>query len=122
MVGRPIIYQGKSPDGRWNLTIYGFEPSDVSTCFYAEFSSIEGGHTAFPFGFRALPETVKVNWKLPDNVCAIHIGSKCYALFRWGRTRRRNRDYYRTRGDIPYTEAEIEHICAKKHVRLRNRA
>jgi hypothetical protein len=118
-----VIYQGVSPNGKFSLEVT--RPGETDPYFLATFRCIDGsagiaemGTSFGPYPTAARDE-LAIRWDLPDNVCGLYLGSDCYGLFRFGRSRRRTRGSFRCQLQPPFAEAEIDWFCAKTHTQFR---
>jgi hypothetical protein len=108
---RAVAYSGLSPGILWALEISG--PTQVSDSYYARWQGKDYS-LGIPFGYVAPPQELSVCWDLPDEVCGIYIGQKCYLLFRYGPRRRRRRELYRLGEEAAFSDEDIAWFCAKK--------
>ncbi len=112
---RERVLQEVAPNGKWTLTIEG--PTAIAPHFYADFRGEEGREFyMFPFGFATPAEQVQVLWDLPNHVCGLFLGNKCYGLFYYGPKRRRiKRERARLRVDKPFNEDAIAWFTKREH-------
>ena len=113
---REAIIKDKSPDGDWDLFIFGsvkyFDPSmGPQPHFYASFRKIAKDKIiAVPFGRDADPSEISIKWGLPGDICAVYIGEECYVLFNYGIWRFHSREFFRQAPEPPFNAEEIKAV------------
>ena len=111
-----------SPCGRWNVVVYTDGTSEYlrADIYNLDRSAGLGALIGASFGPYPAPADadISLRWDLPDKVCGFYIASDCYGLFRYGRSRRRERCNFRAGSQLPFSADEIEYFCAKSHVQF----
>ena len=115
-----VLAQCESPNGEWNITIkgpgMGFRGPPPPPLWLDVRRIGDCSVFLVPFGYECAVSEIELRCGLPDDVLAVYIRGECYALFRYGARRGRNREYGRMPPhERPFSDAEIEWVCAKRH-------
>ncbi len=121
-MARKTLVSESSPNGVWHLKIgdppRGYYATHTRVGTVGKASSPEGESWGTPFGYDG--GELRVDWHLPDDVCAAYIDDRCYFLFRWGAARRLRRARGRVGMENAFGDEEIAQFCASKRSRDAN--
>lgn len=118
---RTVVLSEVSANGRWLLSVQKVNITQYLLADVQYIGNIPVGCVSYGmwFGPYGIAPDADISIRLlPDNVAGFYVDDNCYAMFRCGAARRRNRPRSCANSG-PFTEDEIAYFCARTHLQYR---
>ena len=114
-LGRQLVFATVSPDGQWQVALYG--PNEHCDFLYGHARCADGWVGHFGCAYPVRSDRITVRWDLPNGAWGVYVGDECWALYTdrpaLRMSPRRIHSRHRPH-QAPFSAEEIRFACAKQ--------